>query len=212
MFPHIDHTYVSDLVFKIGNRSEDKQCTGNPSIQDPVSMLRLYAPSADAWDVTDPSHRGCFIGQPCCVTGAKSCARTSYLSKFHHAYGTCYKWSPGHIHCSDSTSESEKHIFPSCVECGVLVEIWDLILINRRLLDDKKQVTTAEDFRVVRNSVGGYIKAYELRRSAHVTEIRNRADNLFEAQVSFAKVGVEEPAAKSTSWWVTFIERLAAFL
>jgi len=203
MFPYVDHTHhVPDFVFEIGN----------PSVHDPISMLRLYAPSTDAWEATHPSHRRCFIGHPCYVTGDKYCARTSYLSMFHHAYGTCHRWSPDHIYCRDLTSDIEKEMFPECAECGVLVEIWDLILINRRLLDDKEQVTTVEDRKLVQNSIGAYIKAYELRRAAHVAGMRNKADDLFEAQVRFAKEGIEAPSAKTTSWWLTLMDKFAAFI
>ncbi|KAK1990907.1 hypothetical protein LX36DRAFT_737252 [Colletotrichum falcatum] len=115
-------------------------------------MLMLYGISTNDWDATHPSHRGCFIGHPCYVTRDKSCAGTSYLSKLHHAYGTYHR-----CYCSNLPLESEKLIFPDCADCGVLVDNWDLILINCRVLDDKRQVTTADDRRLMINSNSGYI-------------------------------------------------------
>ncbi|KAK1998472.1 hypothetical protein LX36DRAFT_534920, partial [Colletotrichum falcatum] len=140
------------------------------------------------WDATHPSHRGCFIGHPCRVTGEGSCARITYLSKFHHAYGTCHRWGPGHVYCGEAL-EDKTSLFPDCAECGVLFEIWDLVVINRRLLEDEKQVLTVEDHRLVHGSICGYLQAYKVRRDRHVAELQRRADSLFEARVRLIREG-----------------------
>ncbi|KAK1573507.1 uncharacterized protein LY79DRAFT_525681 [Colletotrichum navitas] len=186
MLPPFDHTnHITDFGFGPGDPAHGD--TG-PWPQDPIARLRQYASSAEAWEATHPSHRGCFIGHACQVTGEASCPRANYLTQFHHAYGTCCQWSPGHIYCGGPTSAAERHLFPSCADCGVLVEIWDLILINRRLL-----VQTPEDYKLVQDSLRGYIRAYRMRRATHAAAVRARADDAFEAQLRCVEEGIETP-------------------
>ncbi|KAK2052474.1 hypothetical protein LY76DRAFT_650543 [Colletotrichum caudatum] len=218
MFSPVQHAdHVTDSVIGtawIDSRVEDAEDPeyggGGPPVRDPVAILRQYAPSPEAWDATDPSHRGCFIGQPCRVTEKGPCARITYLSKFYHAYGTCRRWGPDHVYC-DTSLDDKRSMFPDCAECGVLVEIWDLVLVNRRLLQDK-QVLTAEDYRLVQGSICGYVEAYKVRRAAHVAELRSRADDVFEARVKLVKEGIKAPVDTTTSWWLLPVSGVVAAL
>ncbi|KAK1656739.1 hypothetical protein BDP55DRAFT_521406, partial [Colletotrichum godetiae] len=151
-------------------------------------LMAFYA-ATGLWEATDPSHRGCSLGHPCAVTGARTCARTSYLAKFHHFYGSCVNWSPNHIFCAELNSDDERRAFPACADCGVLIEIQGLILANRRLLDDKTQVTTDEEFRIVQRSLSGYLRAYQLRRDAHIRDLTNAKNGLLEAELQYVKTG-----------------------
>ncbi|KAK1546784.1 hypothetical protein CPAR01_00751 [Colletotrichum paranaense] len=159
------------------------------------SLLAFYA-ATGLWEATDPSHRGCRLGHPCIVTDVRACARLLYLAKFHHSYGSCVDWSPDHIFCVELDSVDERQAFPACAECGVLIEIQGLILANRRLLDDGTQVSTDEDFRIVERSLSGYLRAYELRRDAHVRDLIKAKSGLLREELQYAQSGISPSRLK----------------
>ncbi|KAF3797021.1 hypothetical protein GCG54_00015665 [Colletotrichum gloeosporioides] len=91
------------------------------------------------WAIADPAHRACELGHGCSVVSDdKFCVRTIWHAKLNHAYGRCgpHTNSPGHALCRDF-SEAERQLYPSCADCGVLVELKDLILVHLRLLEEE---------------------------------------------------------------------------
>ncbi|UQC88755.1 uncharacterized protein CLUP02_14280 [Colletotrichum lupini] len=112
------------------------------------------------------------------------------------SYGSCVDWSPDHIFCVELDSDDERQAFPACAECGVLIEIQGLILANRRLLDDGTQVSTDEDFRIVQRSLSGYLRAYELRRDAHVRDLIKAKSGLLREELQYAQSGISPSRLK----------------
>ncbi|KXH24940.1 hypothetical protein CSIM01_09995 [Colletotrichum simmondsii] len=193
--PHICKVHhVTDFIIvtdDVDNQSRSLS-SGHPSKESGLpddSLSALYA-ATGLWEATDPSHRGCRLGYPCVVTDVRACARTLYLAKFHHTYGSCADWSPDHTFCAELDSDNERQAFPACAECGVLIEIQGLILANRRLLDDGTQVSTDEDVRIVQRSLSGYLRAYELRRDAHVRDLTKAKSSLLKKELKYVQSGI----------------------
>ncbi|EQB57214.1 hypothetical protein CGLO_02683 [Colletotrichum gloeosporioides Cg-14] len=133
------------------------------------------------WAIADPAHRACELGHGCSVVSDdKFCVRTIWHAKLNHAYGRCgpHTNSPGHALCRDF-SEAERQLYPSCADCGVLVELKDLILVHLRLLEEedddlfleKHGLESGDDLHCIRSSLIGYSKTFEKKLLEHAEDL-----------------------------------------
>lgn len=166
----------------------------------PKGALLASYKSSGRWDIADPKHRGCALGDPCMITGEKFCARTAWSSKFNHAYGRCgsHMGSPGHVLCLEF-SEDERQRLPSCVECGILVEIQDLILIHLRILAEEPEIDR-QDTDLLRASLFGYSRAYATKLTRHVEGLRLQSDDSGKLEMGYAGCTTVK-TARSRLWW-----------
>ncbi|KAK1955656.1 hypothetical protein LY78DRAFT_708086 [Colletotrichum sublineola] len=172
------------------------------------------------WDASDPKHRACYFGQPCLVTGEKSCARILHLAKHSHVYGACSVFSgPDHDHCPTVTDLERRWLFPSCSACGVLTEVRGLILIHRRMLDEcaVEENFTGTDIECIKNSLTGYMRAYEIRRAMHCQELHEQEQAAYELEMRCARGDAATQFALGTTkverkgWWkkaTTYVVRV----
>ncbi|KAF4818989.1 hypothetical protein CGCTS75_v011753 [Colletotrichum tropicale] len=134
------------------------------------------------WAIADPAHRACKLGHSCSVVSDDEfCIRSIWHAKLNHAYGRCgpHTNSPGHALCRDF-SEAERQLYPSCADCGVLVELKDLILVHLRLLEEedddlfleKHGLESGDDLHCIRSSLIGYSKTFEKKLLEHAEDLQ----------------------------------------
>ncbi|GJC88500.1 hypothetical protein ColLi_11338 [Colletotrichum liriopes] len=174
-----------------------------------MAMLLATYQENGLWDASDPKHRACYFGQPCLVTGDKLCARILYLAKHSHAYGSCSAFSGSeHEYCPPISDLERRWLFPNCSACGVLTEARGLVLIHRRMLDEcaVNEKFTDTDVKCIKKSLAGYMRAYEIRRSMHLQELREQGQAAYELEMRYAR---GDDATQSTlgqkagrdGWW-----------
>ncbi|GJC88613.1 hypothetical protein ColLi_11451 [Colletotrichum liriopes] len=130
--------------------------------------------SDGSWDIADPKHRACTVAEPCFVTGEKSCARTTWLAKFNHTYRNCgsHTGSENHVLCRDFSDE-DRHRYPLCSECGLIIEARHLVLIHQRILSEDGFLAQ-EDVKQLVASLEGYKRAGQIVLDRHMQSFQGK--------------------------------------
>ncbi|KAK1625097.1 hypothetical protein BDP81DRAFT_304514, partial [Colletotrichum phormii] len=176
---------------------------------------RLFAcyQRSGLWDACDPKHRACHIGEPCMVTGEKSCARNLYVAKYEHANGTCSSRGPDHLFCPTISELDRQYLFPGCPACVILTEARGLVLIHRRMLDEcvEKERLSGADVDCIQTSLSGYMRAYNVRRRMHMEELQRESQMIHDLEIDYASgngevTKAQKPTTGRRGWWKSVVE------